>query len=197
MFYVYLVHCALLYSQQVDSIPKAWELCLCHKSLCTFFCEKAALFLSSQGMLSLWPSATPLKHFYVYLVKKGFPIVLLFRSDGYVSRSCPLNESARLSWSQYENALLLLTIKPRQLTVTDSQYSAPYCYWQTSAPNYHWQSKLGTILLLTIKTRHPIATDKFRHPTTTDNQNSAPTATDKPRHPTATDNQNSAPYCYW
>jgi len=103
---------------------------VCHKSLCAFFCQKAVLFLSSQGMLSLWPCPTPLRHVYVYLVKKGFAVgVLLFRSDGYVyaSRSCPFNKGTSLSRSQYENAVLLLT-------------------------------NLGNLLQLTVKTRYPTAT---------------------------------------
>jgi hypothetical protein len=146
MFYVYLVHCVLLYSLQVDSIPKARVLCLCHKSLCNFFCQKAVLVLSSQGMLSLWPSAKTLKHVYVYLVNKRFSnwcLIIPLRWM-YASRPCPLNKIARLSRSQCENAVLLLTIKPRQLTATDSQNSAPYSYWQ---------SNLGSLLLLTNRYR--------------------------------------------
>jgi len=99
----------------------------------------------------------------------------------YTSRPCPLNESARLSRSQYENVVPLLTIKPRQRTATDSQNSAPYCYCQSnvgivlllsikrrqrtasdsqnSAPYCYCQSNVGTLLILSIKRRHPNATD--------------------------------------
>jgi hypothetical protein len=53
MFYVYLVHCALLHSLQVESIPKARVLCLCHKSLCTFFLSESLPILKFAGYVVL------------------------------------------------------------------------------------------------------------------------------------------------
>jgi hypothetical protein len=214
MFCLYLLPSALLWSVQVDCIPKPRELCLCQKSLCIFFCEKAIPFFSSQGMFSSFPGTTPLRHMYVYCGRKGFPIrISELRADGYMlhapptshQRKIPLDKSATVSRSHCRNSgnenavllltnlgsLLLLTIRPRQHTATDNQTSATYCYWQ---------SNLRSLLLLTIKPRQPTATDDQTSETYCYGQSNIGTLlllTIKPREPTATDDQSSAAYCYW
>ena len=129
MFYVYLVHYALLYSLQVDSIPKARVLRLCRKSLCTFFLPESRPVLKFAEHVVLMAKRDAFKARVTILGEKRFSnwcLIIPLRWIN-VSRFFPLNKSARLSRSQYEKAILLLT-------------------------------NLGTLLLLTVKTRHPTAT---------------------------------------